>query len=95
MKKDTKLIIIKFYTIKGCGSCVRMQSKILDVISEDRFRARFKIDFIDRNIHQDKAREDCIKDVPTILFPTGRREVGIVKKEILVQQLNKCLNEKK
>lgn len=67
------LQVIKFYTIKGCGSCVRMQSKILDVISEEQFRAKFKIDFIDRNIHQDKAREDCIKVVPTILFLLEKR----------------------
>ena len=92
------LMTIKFYEDVGCGACVRMKRKLLDIISTNEFKSKFIIQFksISSPTYITHAYEDMVGDVPTIIFPTGRRTVGIVKTEEIKLNLRKSLsNEKK
>lgn len=92
------MIDVKFYEDVGCGACVRMKRKLLDIISTDEFASKFMIHFksISSPTYITHAHEDMVGDVPTIIFPNGRRTVGIVKTEEIKLNLRKSLsNEKK
>lgn len=91
------MIDIKFYEDTGCGACVRMKRKLLDIISTDEFVGKFMIQFksISSPTYITHAHEDMVGDVPTIIFPNNRRLVGIIKTNELKKELTKCLSYEK